>query len=36
MITQEFGGEVRLKSKQKVGSRFQSSFLLENEEPYQN
>ena len=32
MITQEFGGEIRVKSKYKVGSRFQSSFLLENED----
>jgi hypothetical protein len=36
MITQEFGGEIRVKSKYKVGSRFQSSFLLENEDQVMN
>lgn len=28
MITQEFGGQVRMKSRHRVGSKFQSSFGL--------
>lgn len=32
MITLEFGGATRVKSQFKVGSRFQSSFLLEDED----
>lgn len=32
MITNEFGGAVRMKSKERTGSKFQSSFLLQYDE----